>query len=166
MRVLTLPCHCFLYDLVTFLMRIMAGGHSNFRWSCDNCAEPGHHLSGLWASNRSSGLWETFCLHYINITKPQTYILHKLIFLKYKIQGNVIHKERCCDGVGSNESVDPCCGNNLFPSSPQDSYTMPLTSIQCWHVHCEECWLRTLVRLLASFLLTCRLFPLFWDSLF
>ncbi|XP_042675034.1 E3 ubiquitin-protein ligase RNF220 isoform X2 [Centrocercus urophasianus] len=26
-----------------------------------------------------------------------------------------------------------------------DSYTMPLTSIQCWHVHCEECWLRTLV---------------------
>uniref|UniRef100_A0A3B3SGA6 Ring finger protein 220a n=1 Tax=Paramormyrops kingsleyae TaxID=1676925 RepID=A0A3B3SGA6_9TELE len=26
-----------------------------------------------------------------------------------------------------------------------DSYTMPLASIQCWHVHCEECWLRTLV---------------------
>ncbi|KAL7884547.1 hypothetical protein AOLI_G00073170 [Acnodon oligacanthus] len=25
-----------------------------------------------------------------------------------------------------------------------DSYTIPLTSIQCWHVHCEECWLRTL----------------------
>ncbi|KAM6457413.1 E3 ubiquitin-protein ligase RNF220 isoform X1 [Python bivittatus] len=25
-----------------------------------------------------------------------------------------------------------------------DSYMMPLTSIQCWHVHCEECWLRTL----------------------
>ncbi|XP_077079044.1 E3 ubiquitin-protein ligase RNF220 isoform X1 [Siphateles boraxobius] len=25
-----------------------------------------------------------------------------------------------------------------------DSYTVPLTSIQCWHVHCEECWLRTL----------------------
>uniref|UniRef100_A0AAV2KX68 E3 ubiquitin-protein ligase RNF220 n=1 Tax=Knipowitschia caucasica TaxID=637954 RepID=A0AAV2KX68_KNICA len=25
-----------------------------------------------------------------------------------------------------------------------DSYTTPLTSIQCWHVHCEECWLRTL----------------------
>uniref|UniRef100_A0A672MQ42 E3 ubiquitin-protein ligase RNF220 n=1 Tax=Sinocyclocheilus grahami TaxID=75366 RepID=A0A672MQ42_SINGR len=25
-----------------------------------------------------------------------------------------------------------------------DSYAMPLTSIQCWHVHCEECWLRTL----------------------
>lgn len=43
---------------------------------------------------------------------------------------------------------------------------MPLTSIQCWHVHCEECWLRTLVRLLATFLLTCRLFPLFWDTLF
>lgn len=28
----------------------------------------------------------------------------------------------------------------------QDSYTVPLTSIQCWHVHCEECWLHTLVR--------------------
>ncbi|TRZ00647.1 hypothetical protein DNTS_027227 [Danionella cerebrum] len=26
----------------------------------------------------------------------------------------------------------------------RDTYTMPLTSIQCWHVHCEECWLRTL----------------------
>ncbi|XP_044522203.1 E3 ubiquitin-protein ligase RNF220-like [Gracilinanus agilis] len=25
-----------------------------------------------------------------------------------------------------------------------DCYTMPLTSIQCWHVHCEECWFRTL----------------------
>ncbi|XP_047655903.1 E3 ubiquitin-protein ligase Rnf220-like isoform X1 [Tachysurus fulvidraco] len=25
-----------------------------------------------------------------------------------------------------------------------DSYSIPLTSIQCWHVHCEECWLRTL----------------------
>ncbi|TTM04434.1 DNA methyltransferase 1-associated protein 1 [Bagarius yarrelli] len=25
-----------------------------------------------------------------------------------------------------------------------DSYTIPLASIQCWHVHCEECWLRTL----------------------
>ncbi|XP_028443797.1 E3 ubiquitin-protein ligase RNF220 isoform X3 [Perca flavescens] len=25
-----------------------------------------------------------------------------------------------------------------------DMYTTPLTSIQCWHVHCEECWLRTL----------------------
>ncbi|XP_061099738.1 E3 ubiquitin-protein ligase RNF220a isoform X6 [Conger conger] len=25
-----------------------------------------------------------------------------------------------------------------------ESYTMPLASIQCWHVHCEECWLRTL----------------------
>lgn len=27
---------------------------------------------------------------------------------------------------------------------------MPLTSIQCWHVHCEECWLRTLVRRLET----------------
>nr|XP_023860355.1 E3 ubiquitin-protein ligase RNF220-like [Salvelinus alpinus] len=25
-----------------------------------------------------------------------------------------------------------------------DTYTTPLSSIQCWHVHCEECWLRTL----------------------
>ncbi|XP_062308890.1 E3 ubiquitin-protein ligase RNF220 isoform X2 [Osmerus eperlanus] len=25
-----------------------------------------------------------------------------------------------------------------------DTYTTPLTSLQCWHVHCEECWLRTL----------------------
>lgn len=33
----------------------MAGGQSNFRCFCDNCAEPGHHLSGLWASNRSFG---------------------------------------------------------------------------------------------------------------
>ncbi|XP_053739154.1 E3 ubiquitin-protein ligase RNF220a isoform X2 [Synchiropus splendidus] len=33
----------------------------------------------------------------------------------------------------------------LFPQPlRRDSYTMPLTSIQCWHVHCEECWLRTL----------------------
>ncbi|XP_013405989.1 E3 ubiquitin-protein ligase RNF220 isoform X1 [Lingula anatina] len=25
-----------------------------------------------------------------------------------------------------------------------EPYASPLTSIQCWHVHCEECWLRTL----------------------
>ncbi|KAK2177485.1 hypothetical protein NP493_595g00033, partial [Ridgeia piscesae] len=25
-----------------------------------------------------------------------------------------------------------------------EMYTRPLTSIQCWHVHCEDCWLRTL----------------------
>uniref|UniRef100_A0A6I8PT91 RING-type domain-containing protein n=2 Tax=Ornithorhynchus anatinus TaxID=9258 RepID=A0A6I8PT91_ORNAN len=25
-----------------------------------------------------------------------------------------------------------------------DSYSMPLASIQCWHIHCELCWLRTL----------------------
>ncbi|XP_029442358.1 E3 ubiquitin-protein ligase Rnf220-like isoform X1 [Rhinatrema bivittatum] len=25
-----------------------------------------------------------------------------------------------------------------------ESYTVPLTSIQCWHIHCEQCWLRTL----------------------
>ncbi|KAK6989505.1 hypothetical protein BgiMline_012727, partial [Biomphalaria glabrata] len=25
-----------------------------------------------------------------------------------------------------------------------DSYKTPLTSIQCWHVHCEACWMRTL----------------------
>ncbi|XP_067828945.1 E3 ubiquitin-protein ligase RNF220-like [Heptranchias perlo] len=24
------------------------------------------------------------------------------------------------------------------------SYSVPLASIQCWHIHCEECWLRTL----------------------
>ncbi|XP_068197405.1 E3 ubiquitin-protein ligase RNF220a isoform X2 [Antennarius striatus] len=32
----------------------------------------------------------------------------------------------------------------LPPPLRRDSYSMPLTSIQCWHVHCEECWLRTL----------------------
>lgn len=25
-----------------------------------------------------------------------------------------------------------------------DSYVDPVVSICCWHVHCEECWLRTL----------------------
>ncbi|KAI0236343.1 RING-type domain-containing protein [Lamellibrachia satsuma] len=25
-----------------------------------------------------------------------------------------------------------------------EMYAKPLTSIQCWHVHCEDCWLRTL----------------------
>ncbi|XP_048377984.1 E3 ubiquitin-protein ligase RNF220-like isoform X2 [Stegostoma tigrinum] len=24
------------------------------------------------------------------------------------------------------------------------SYSFPVASIQCWHIHCEECWLRTL----------------------
>ncbi|XP_042190778.1 E3 ubiquitin-protein ligase RNF220a isoform X2 [Callorhinchus milii] len=36
-----------------------------------------------------------------------------------------------------------------------DSYSMPLTSIQCWHVHCEECWLRTLHWKLADNLSRC-----------
>ncbi|XP_033109274.1 E3 ubiquitin-protein ligase RNF220-like [Anneissia japonica] len=25
-----------------------------------------------------------------------------------------------------------------------EGYTTPLVSVQCWHVHCQECWLRTL----------------------
>ncbi|KAM8973314.1 E3 ubiquitin-protein ligase Rnf220-like [Pelodytes ibericus] len=25
-----------------------------------------------------------------------------------------------------------------------DSYTVPVASIQCWHIHCEGCWLRAL----------------------
>ncbi|XP_069804376.1 E3 ubiquitin-protein ligase Rnf220-like [Dendropsophus ebraccatus] len=25
-----------------------------------------------------------------------------------------------------------------------DAYTVPVTSIQCWHIHCEGCWLRAL----------------------
>uniref|UniRef100_A0A8C5MFI0 RING-type domain-containing protein n=2 Tax=Leptobrachium leishanense TaxID=445787 RepID=A0A8C5MFI0_9ANUR len=25
-----------------------------------------------------------------------------------------------------------------------DSYSVPVTSIQCWHIHCEGCWLRAL----------------------
>ena len=35
-------------------------------------------------------------------------------------------------------------GISLF-FSMQESYDSPTTSIQCWHVYCEECWLRTLV---------------------
>lgn len=26
----------------------------------------------------------------------------------------------------------------------QDQYKTPLTSILCWHVHCQECWLKAL----------------------
>ncbi|XP_058887622.1 E3 ubiquitin-protein ligase RNF220a isoform X1 [Acipenser ruthenus] len=37
-----------------------------------------------------------------------------------------------------------CSGVKRVSPPMRDSYTMPLTSIQCWHVHCEECWLRTL----------------------
>ncbi|XP_067309598.1 E3 ubiquitin-protein ligase RNF220a isoform X2 [Pseudorasbora parva] len=37
-----------------------------------------------------------------------------------------------------------CSGIKKLLPLRRDSYTMPLTSIQCWHVHCEECWLRTL----------------------
>lgn len=155
-------------------MRIMAGGQSNFRCFCDNSSELGHHLGGLWASKRSSGkprkgiegdFLPLLYKHY----KNTTYILHKLVLLTNffnKIQDSVTRKEKHCDGVGSEESLDHCYGNNMFASFPQDSYTMPLTSIQCWHVHCEECWLRTLVRLLSAFLLTYSLFPLFSDTLF
>ena len=35
--------------------------------------------------------------------------------------------------------------------SLQEPYTNPLASISCWHVHCEECWLRTLVSFIETF---------------
>ena len=35
--------------------------------------------------------------------------------------------------------------SNFAVFSLQEPYTNPLASISCWHVHCEECWLRTLV---------------------
>ncbi|XP_054644779.1 E3 ubiquitin-protein ligase RNF220 isoform X2 [Dunckerocampus dactyliophorus] len=38
-----------------------------------------------------------------------------------------------------------CKGDRFKCLICMDTYTTPLTSIQCWHVHCEECWLRTLV---------------------
>ena len=25
-----------------------------------------------------------------------------------------------------------------------DAYTKPVVSVACWHVHCEQCWLRAL----------------------
>nr|XP_057930409.1 E3 ubiquitin-protein ligase Rnf220 isoform X2 [Doryrhamphus excisus] len=37
-----------------------------------------------------------------------------------------------------------CKGDRFKCLICMDTYTTPLTSIQCWHVHCEECWLRTL----------------------
>ncbi|XP_077463510.1 E3 ubiquitin-protein ligase RNF220 isoform X2 [Stigmatopora argus] len=37
-----------------------------------------------------------------------------------------------------------CKGDRFKCLICMDSYSTPLTSIQCWHVHCEECWLRTL----------------------
>lgn len=95
-----------------------------------------------------------------------TYYTNFFFFCNTKYKATLPTNKSVVMGLGGKESVGPCCGNNLFASSPQDSYTMPLTSIQCWHVHCEECWLRTLVRLLATFFLTSRLFPFFWDTLF
>ncbi|KAL2097233.1 hypothetical protein ACEWY4_006440 [Coilia grayii] len=48
----------------------------------------------------------------------------------------------------SSSSSSAACATSGSGSSStagrRDTYTMPLTSIQCWHVHCEECWLRTL----------------------
>ncbi|XP_035279542.1 E3 ubiquitin-protein ligase RNF220a isoform X2 [Anguilla anguilla] len=40
--------------------------------------------------------------------------------------------------------VVSCGGRKRTLPARRESYTMPLASIQCWHVHCEECWLRTL----------------------
>ncbi|XP_061538949.1 E3 ubiquitin-protein ligase RNF220 isoform X1 [Phycodurus eques] len=37
-----------------------------------------------------------------------------------------------------------CKGDRFKCLICMDTYSTPLTSIQCWHVHCEECWLRTL----------------------
>uniref|UniRef100_A0A8C4QB74 Ring finger protein 220 n=1 Tax=Eptatretus burgeri TaxID=7764 RepID=A0A8C4QB74_EPTBU len=37
-----------------------------------------------------------------------------------------------------------CHGENYKCLICMEPYTVPLTSIQCWHVHCEECWMRTL----------------------
>lgn len=125
-------------------MGITAGGHSNFRCSCDNCAEPGHHLSGLWASS-SSGKPETFCLCCTNIAISAQFLSGSLLtgnplnsalfFLCLTPHGrprpdlscfangsSVVwcrgYREGCCDGIGNEESVDPCYGNNLFASSP------------------------------------------------
>ncbi|XP_031418851.1 E3 ubiquitin-protein ligase RNF220 isoform X3 [Clupea harengus] len=47
-------------------------------------------------------------------------------------------------GTGSGSSIGGRSGIKQLVPLRRDSYTMPLTSIQCWHVHCEECWLRTL----------------------
>jgi len=157
---------------VTFLMGIMAGGRSNFRCSCDNCAEPGHPLSGLWGFQQE--FWEARRIDCERLSASTTQTLQKykltyyassfFFFFNRKYKAMLPTKKGAVTGLGAKNQLDTCCGNNLFASSPQDSYTMPLTSIQCWHVHCEECWLRTLVRLFSTFLLNYRLFPLFRDT--
>ncbi|TNM88048.1 hypothetical protein fugu_006269, partial [Takifugu bimaculatus] len=51
-----------------------------------------------------------------------------------------VHQQRGQSGL---QRVRPP-QNLQKPRVRNDTYTTPLTSIQCWHVHCEECWLRTL----------------------
>ncbi|XP_063075590.1 E3 ubiquitin-protein ligase RNF220a isoform X2 [Engraulis encrasicolus] len=57
--------------------------------------------------------------------------------------GNGRGTAACVASRGTAACVTSGSGSNAA-AGRRDTYTMPLTSIQCWHVHCEECWLRTL----------------------
>ncbi|XP_071799644.1 E3 ubiquitin-protein ligase RNF220-like isoform X2 [Asterias amurensis] len=42
------------------------------------------------------------------------------------------------------EQVDSAAASRIKCLICMDSFSVPLVSIQCWHVHCQQCWLRTL----------------------
>ena len=63
-----------------------------------------------------------------------------LLFVLMSSQRVSIHS---CETVG--ELLPYLPDPNFVVFSLQEPYTNPLASISCWHVHCEECWLRTLV---------------------
>ena len=39
--------------------------------------------------------------------------------------------------------IDHATDDRVFLQEP---YKNPVTSMQCWHVHCEACWIQSLVR--------------------
>lgn len=52
--------------------------------------------------------------------------------------GQIITALRCKLKEKDTQQIGPKC---LICMEP---YSKPVTSTQCWHVHCEECWLRTM----------------------
>ena len=64
-----------------------------------------------------------------------------LIVLLYNLQHRFTYETNKVD----RQPYDLRPDSNFAVFSLQEPYTNPLASISCWHVHCEECWLRTLV---------------------
>jgi len=73
--------------------------------------------------------------------------VHFLILVSAHIKREIYMHICTMQGARACSCLLLCLFIKRADSSFQEQYKKPVTSVCCWHVHCEQCWLHTLVSL-------------------